>query len=140
MSNPVETLAASLYGATLKDLLPVEHDEWRFTAENNRTKKERTGKLISRRPYPEHCRIDMFEQSWGSTALGFGGIGGASITSAYTVIVTGPNGDACVYFAGRLAYHIKRPNQKFWEDNQNRSMRPVSGARVYEQPTEQGGV
>lgn len=60
---------------------------------------------------------NMFPQTWGSTALGFGGIGGQAITSAY-VCVIGSNlvGDFAVYFGGRLAYVINRPNEKFWED------------------------
>ena len=72
--------------------------------------------------------------------LGFGGIGGQAITGAYTVIVEGPQGDACVYFAGQIAYHIERPNQQFREDMANQNMRAVSGAtKRYETP-KQGGV
>ena len=37
--------------------------------------------------YPEFEIIDLFSQDWGSTALGFGGIGGCAITSAYTTII-----------------------------------------------------
>ena len=36
--------------------------------------------------YPEFEVISVFSQTWGSTALGFGGIGGQAITSAYTTI------------------------------------------------------
>lgn len=84
------------------------------------------------RPYEEQCDIYVFPQSWGSTALGFEGVGGAAITSAYTTVVIGPHSDACVYFARRLAYHIQRPNQDFYDDLQKRKMRHARCADEYE--------
>jgi hypothetical protein len=58
----------------------------------------------------------MFPQTWGSTALGFGGIGGQAITSAYVcVIESNLVGGYAVYFGGRLAYVIDRPNEMFIE-------------------------
>lgn len=36
--------------------------------------------------YPE-LEMDMFLQTWGDTSLGFGGIGGQTMTSAYTAVV-----------------------------------------------------
>jgi hypothetical protein len=58
----------------------------------------------------------MFVQTWGSTALGFGGIGGQAITSAYVcVIESNLLGQFAVYFGGRLAYVIERPNEMFME-------------------------
>lgn len=141
--NPVETLAASVYSACLKDLLPIEYPEYEFGHDKatNRTTKTPTGRMKQARPDPYHCTITMFEQSWGSTALGFGGIGGQAITPAYTVNVEGPRGDVCVYFGGRLAYHIKRPNRQLYADEAEHAMREVAGAKSrYEKPPEQGGV
>lgn len=50
----------------------------------------------------------MFPQTWGSTALGFGGIGGQAITNAYTIIVECEHtGYRAVYFGGgKLAYLV----------------------------------
>jgi hypothetical protein len=48
----------------------------------------------------------MFPEVWGSTALGFGGMGGASMTPAYTVIVSRPN-VAAVYWGGGFAYAVE---------------------------------
>ena len=50
-----------------------------------------------------------FDQTWGSTALGFGGMGGQMITEARTyVFIPYENGlpgmKAFVYFGGRFAY------------------------------------
>ena len=59
-----------------------------------------------------------FPQTWGSTALGFGGPGGQMITSAQTVVVIdhyGPDGKtprAVVYFGGEFAYEAE-PNSGF---------------------------
>ena len=72
----------------------------------------------------------MFPQTWGSTALGFGGIGGQAITPAYTIILESEQGAGfCVYFGGRFAYRIERPNKVFMEDIVRRSMSEVSGAK-----------
>lgn len=61
----------------------------------------------TRRPREDDVEILMWPQTWGSTALGYGGMGGASVTSAYTVIVH-DHVNYCVYFGeGELAYQIK---------------------------------
>lgn len=48
----------------------------------------------------------IFEQTWSSTALGFGGMGGQAITSGYTVVAVPvtTNQRCAVYFNGRFAY------------------------------------
>lgn len=84
------------------------------------------------RPHEHQCNIYVFSQSWGSTALGFNGLGGAAITDAYTTVVIGPNGDACVYFAKRLAYHIQKPSVEFYQDLDKRQMAHTNSSSVYE--------
>ena len=58
------------------------------------------------RPDIDDFEIYIFEQTWGSTALGFTGIGGQMMTSATTVVLVPVNCDqkCFVYFAGRFAY------------------------------------
>ena len=58
-----------------------------------------------------------FEQTWGSTALGFGGIGGQMITSArtYVFIPMSCEEDCFVYFAGKFAYSVPY-SKKFMDD------------------------
>lgn len=71
--------------------------------ESQHGRPERT---IGYRPQEEDLQVDLFEQLWGSTALGYGGIGGAAMTSAYTVVVRTPE-VACIYFGGSgLAYCV----------------------------------
>lgn len=52
-----------------------------------------------------HWTWYSFPQTWGSTALGFGGIGGQAITTAQTYVVLA-NGAIYVYFGSRFAYVI----------------------------------
>lgn len=81
--------------------------------------------------YPEF-EMTMFMQTWGSTALGFGGIGGQAITSAYTTIVSEVySGWVGVFFGESLAYKINNPNQKFYEDIRDNNMQPTYKASVY---------
>ena len=47
-----------------------------------------------------------FPQVWGSTALGFGGIGGQALTTAQTYVILA-QGSIYVYFGSRFAYEIK---------------------------------
>ena len=57
------------------------------------------------RPSPHELDVLLFSQTWGSTALGYGGVGGAAMTDAYTVVVRRLS-EICVYFGtGLLAYH-----------------------------------
>ena len=52
--------------------------------------------------------VYIFEQTWGSTALGFGGMGGQAMTTANTIVLIPINNhqDCFVYFAGRFAYSV----------------------------------
>lgn len=141
--NPIEALAASVHHACLIGLKPIEYPEYEFKRTPGKPGAEKvpTGRVKHSRPRPDLVSVVMFEQTWGSTALGFGGIGGQAITGAYTVIVEGPTGDACVYFSGQMAYHIERPNAAFNIDVSTHSMKAVAGAKArYELPPEQAGA
>ena len=52
---------------------------------------------------------------WGSTALGFGGMGGSAMTTAYTTVIVCDQ-NAAVFFAGRHAYSIDNFDASFKED------------------------
>ena len=76
----------------------------------------------------------MFSQTWSSTALGFGGLGGQAITDAYTIVLRSDLlGEYCVYFGGSFAYNIKKPNEKFFQDVAKLYMAPVREKTEYEQ-------
>lgn len=68
------------------------------------------------------CEIYVWPQTWEDTSCGQGGVAGQMMTSAPTVVIVGPNSDACVYHGGNLAYHIDRVNENFWQAIDNRHL------------------
>lgn len=64
------------------------------------------GTIKKRRPREEEITVDYFPQTWGSTALGFGGMGGASMTTAYTTVIY-MGGLSYVYFGGMFCYAVE---------------------------------
>lgn len=81
--------------------------------------------------YPDF-EMYMFPQTWGDTSLGFGGIGGQAITSAYTTVVIDNTSGWCgVFFDEGLAYTIHNPNENFFEDLKKWSMKSVSKKGYY---------
>ena len=101
--NPVENFAASVYAAINRDLPDIRYPETVWDRELKRHVE--TGEIKLARPRVDEVEIYSFPQTWGSTALGFGGIGGSAMTTAMTVVVIS-YGVAAVYFAGRHAYTV----------------------------------
>ena len=86
MSNKLTEMA--------RDILDIEADlPYRFDYSDNSN------------PTLDDFELHTFEQTWGSTTLGFGGVGGQMMTSAttYVFIPMGVNQKCFVYFAGRFA-------------------------------------
>ena len=83
--------------------------------------------------YPDRCdHLYDFDQTWASTALGFGGIGGSAMTTERTYVYVMDDAEiACVYFGGTFAYktHI---NDRFWEDIKKHDMASVMESYRYE--------
>ena len=132
LSNPLDNISQALAHSVYEgfDLIEYEDRDWeqyRKTKQDVRIKKSRKHTMSDVDVYA------MFPQTWGSTALGFGGIGGQAITRAYTIIVqSNCTGKFCVYFGGKFAYSVDRPNLKFYEDINNRCMIEVKNAYIYE--------
>jgi hypothetical protein len=115
LSNPLEALHMALAAALYRDLPLITYsdrdwDAWRAldTHAQGQAMKTNTVPTMTktRRPHQDDVEIIMFPQTWGSTALGYGGMGGAAVTSAYTVVVS-DGMISCVYFGQeRLAYKI----------------------------------
>jgi hypothetical protein len=133
-TNPIETLASAMAHAAYEAFPLFEYEdrdweEYRKTKADVRIKKTRKHGMYDLTVY------SMFTQMWGSTALGFGGIGGAAMTSAYVcVIESNLLAQYAVYFGGRLAYVIKKPNEKFFSDIADQRMVDAKlGEGTYEQ-------
>ena len=76
--------------------------------------------------------IEIFDQTWSSTALGFGGIGGQAITTArtYVFLPVTCNQKCFVYFAGQFAYAVPW-SEKFFADVKSRNVASVRGSAKY---------
>jgi predicted phage tail protein len=102
LGHPQEALTNALIDALGHRLPDIEYQD--------RTWMERRdgspGVTKTRRPVMADVEVRMFPETWGSTALGFGGIGGSAMTAAYTVIVI-CEPHAAVYWAGGFAYMIE---------------------------------
>lgn len=145
IGSPLDAVHNALARATLVDLPDIEYWQRDWKAYRDLPKEqaaglsdgEGPGEWKKRRPDESEVRIQMFHQVWGSTALGYGGLGGAAMTPAYTVIVSFHE-VSCVYFSsGMLAYAIDRRTQtpegaaKFDTDVAKMNLLPVSQAKKY---------
>ena len=76
--------------------------------------------------------MHTFEQTWGSTALGFYGIGGQTLTTARTYVFVPENDreECFVYFSGRFAYMVNWSSE-FMNDVYSRKMPSVVQAEKY---------
>ena len=71
-----------------KDILQIESDlPYRFNYKD----------YPQEHPTVNDFDIYIFQQIWGSTALGFGGIGGQAMTSAYTYVFIPVNSSSCAF-------------------------------------------
>jgi hypothetical protein len=83
-----------------------------------------------RRPYWDEVEVYSFPQTWSSTALGFGGIGGQAMTVAQTTVCVCGN-EAAVYFGRRLAYKVDKVSIGFMNDVRNHNMADRQSANKY---------
>lgn len=115
LGNPFTPLHEAIAAAVYRDLPDLNYEDrdweaWRKMSKEDQGHAMKTDSVPrvkkSRRPMSDELEVVMFSQTWGSTALGYGGIGGCAMTPAYTVIVTHRD-VSCVYFGcGRLAYML----------------------------------
>lgn len=116
LGSPIDAVAAATFHAAHIAFADVHYQTRDWAAVEGLTMEERRKVQLDnsypmlnqvRRPDIREVQVTaMFPQIWGSTALGFGGIGGAAMTPAYTVVVTGPSNQVAVYWAGQHAYTI----------------------------------
>jgi hypothetical protein len=160
-TNPIETLAGCMAHAAYEAFPEYKYQDrnwekykvWQDTVFNKLSQEEKKQLYAEERRTGVHMGpadntveksrkhsfydltvYSMFPQTWSSTALGFGGIGGQAITSAYVCIIESDLvGGYAVYFGGRLAYVINRPNEKFIEDiERHRMVDAKLGKATYE--------
>ena len=95
--------------------------------------KNKTGHALTDMELMYEVSIYTFPQTWGSTALGFGGMGGQMMTQAQTTIieVNTISNYAAVFFGGKFAYSVKNMNEAFIKDVSQFRMEPVYKAGKY---------
>ena len=78
----------------------------------------------------------MFTQTWGSTALGHSGMGGAAMTTAYTVVLECYHTqEFLVYFGGQWCYTVSRQSaniEAFVEDCKNHCLTSKRQSEKYD--------
>ena len=86
---------------------------------------------INNKKYKDlNLTADVFIQTWASTALGFGGIGGQALCEAYTTVF----GDVIknvyvIFFGEKPAYIVENPTEKFFTDLKRRKMASVNESK-----------
>lgn len=63
----------------------------------------------------DECEIFVWPQTWDDASCGFGGMCAQMITTKSTVVIIGPEEDACVYHGGKLAYKLDNIDENFRE-------------------------
>ena len=86
----------------------------------------------------EHIeKVISFEQTWPSTALGFGGFGGDMMTTEYTTVIILQDRKTQewfvdVFFAGKFAYRVPyKYDSLVQEDIMRQAMLPVKDSEKY---------
>lgn len=106
--NPITDLADCIAHAQYVGFSDIEYEkrDW----EVYRNTKEDVRVPARRRPTTRDFGVyAMFPQTWGSTALGHGGMGGAAVTTAYTVVLECyATQEFLVYFGSEFCYKVDR--------------------------------
>jgi len=141
--NPITDLADCIAHAQYAGFSDIEYDTRDFekiraakTAEEKARAVQATTPARRRPTTRDFGVYAMFPQTWGSTALGHGGMGGASMTTAYTVVLECYHtGEFLVYFGGQYCYTVslrsKNINQ-FVEDCRNHNLTSKRQSEKYQ--------
>jgi hypothetical protein len=140
--NPITTLADCIAHAQYEGFSNIEYEQRDYEAVRHaKTAQERADALNAttpavRRPTTRDFTVyAMYPQTWGSTALGHGGIGGASMSTAYTVVLECMDTqEYLVYFGSQLCYTVSRRSANFnvfIEDCKNQCLASKHKSGVY---------
>lgn len=134
VDNPLRDLHEAIAHAQYQGFIEIEYDQMDYEAVRNaKTDEEKRASMSAtlkalRRPRPgrEFWVYAMFPQTWGSTALGHGGVGGSSITTAYTIVLEcATTQEYLVYFGSQLGYKVDRKSRNlevFMKDLSERNL------------------
>jgi hypothetical protein len=140
--NPITDLADCVAHAQYIGFSDIEYETRDFEKiRAAKTAEEKAAALHAttparRRPTTRDFGVyAMFTQTWGSTALGHGGMGGAAVTTAYTVVLECYHTqEFLVYFGGQWCYTVSRRSANidvFVEDCKNHSLASKRDSEKY---------
>lgn len=122
--------------AKLPNLRHLEHLAW--------NEAEKILSEQKRKIWAAHTSVDLFSQVWSDTSCGLStdssSFAGQMLTEEYTSVFelrwvySDTSEEALVYyvfFGNKLAYCVRDPNAKFFEDLKNRNMVAVAGKDKY---------
>lgn len=119
--DPISNLASCIAHAQYVEFTDIEYNRMDYDAVRNaKTAEEKRASMSAtvrtkRRPTTRDFEVyAMFTQTWGSTALGHGGLGGAAMTTAYTVVLECIElNELLVYFGSEFCYKVDRRSKNF---------------------------
>jgi hypothetical protein len=138
VDNPIRDLHEVLAHAQYEGFSDIEYEARDWEAMHKaKTVTERAEALhktipATRRPHGtrDFWVYAMFPQSWGSTALGQAWPGGASTTTAYTIVLEClSTQEYLVYFGGVFCYKVSRRSQNLELFRQDLSQRNLASKR-----------
>ena len=144
IDNPLRDMHEALAHAQYEGVSDIEYDNIDLEAvQKARTTEERIAareKKVKSTRRPWHGRdfwvYAMFDQLWGSTALGHGGMGGASMTTAYTIVLYCQHTrEYLVYFGGQYCYKVDRRSKNlevFMKDVAERNLASKKQSEKYQ--------
>ena len=141
--NPITDLADCIAHAQYVGFADIEYERMDYDAVRNaRTAEEKRASMSAtvkafRRPTTRDFGVyGMWSQTWGSTALGHGGMGGAAMTAAYTVVLECYHTqEFLVYFGGEMCYKVDRRSKNldvFVEDCRNHCLASKRDSEKYQ--------
>ena len=132
--NPITDLADCIAHAQYAGFSDIHYEDrdWQHYRDTN----EHKSIAKTRRPTTRDFGVySMFPQTWGSTALGHGGVGGAAVSTAYTVVLECYHTqEFLVYFGGTFCYAVSRKSaniQAFVEDCRNHCLESKRKSEKY---------
>lgn len=125
--NPIADLHDAMAHAEYRGFSDIHYENRDWQAYRDSNGKSDVRIPATRRPTTRDFGVyAMFAQTWGSTALGHGGMGSASVTTAYTIVLECQHtGEFLVYFGGQYCYTVNRrsPNiAQFVDDCKNQCL------------------
>jgi hypothetical protein len=132
--NPITDLADCVAHAQYVGFSDIEYEtrDW----QTYRDTKEDVRVPARRRPTTRDFGVyAMFTQTWGSTALGHGGMGGAAMTTAYSIVLECyATQEFLIYFGGEFCYKVDRRSRNlsvFVEDCKNHNLASKRDSEKY---------